>query len=170
MTGKDITRIRIGRDSVGLIGLKEAIAEMAEEYGSKSDEEVMQAMMERLGRGNYIASSAREEYEQAFVREFRKALGQPYTELAVEGVDVKVLGPGCAQCEQLEQILMQILGEIHVQASVEHVRDLKEIARYGVMGTPALLINKKVMAVGSVPPRNKIKKWLQEADAALKSS
>jgi predicted DsbA family dithiol-disulfide isomerase len=50
---------------------------------------------------------------------------------------------------------------------VDHVTDIKEIARYGIMGSPALLINGKAVAVGSVPPRERIKKWLVEASASF---
>lgn len=163
MSDKDISRIKVGRDSVGIIGLKSVIEELTEDYASKSDDEVRDAMMERLASGNYIAESARTEYERAFVREFRKALGQPYIEPVPEGIDIKVLGTGCAQCDELERTIMEILAEDNLSASLDHVTDIKDIARYGVMGTPALLINGKVMAVGSVPPRNKIKKWLQGA-------
>ena len=46
---------------------------------------------------------------------------------------------------------------------LEHVRDIKEIGKYGVMGTPALIINGTVKAVGKVPPKNRIKKWLVDA-------
>lgn len=169
MSDKDISRIRVGRDSVGIIGLKLVIEELTEEYASKSDDEVRCAMMERLARGNYIAESAKKEYEQAFVREFRKALGQPYVEPVPEGIDIKVLGTGCAQCDELERTIMEILAEDNLSASLDHVTDIKDIARYGVMGTPALLINWKVMAVGSVPPRNKIKKWLQGAGPARRA-
>jgi protein-disulfide isomerase len=49
-----------------------------------------------------------------------------------------------------------------LSADLEHVRDVKEIGRYGVMGTPALIINGRVKCVGSVPPREKIVKWLKE--------
>jgi len=47
-------------------------------------------------------------------------------------------------------------------ADFDHEQDIKEIARYGVMGTPALVINGQVKSVGRVPPRDQIKKWLME--------
>ncbi|UCB51281.1 MAG: thioredoxin family protein [Deltaproteobacteria bacterium] len=106
---------------------------------------------------------AREDYEKAFLREFKKFLGKPFEEEASEGLEIKVLGPGCAQCDRLEQELMKVLGEIGILAGVEHVRDIKEIGNYGVMGTPALIINGKVKSVGSVPPKNKLIEWLKQA-------
>jgi len=162
MTEKDITRIKVGDFSVSIIGLKCLMEEMALDFAGKPDEEVRNTMLARLGEGNYIPGKAKDQYGKAFVREFRKFLGQPYE----EGLDVKVLGPGCPQCDHLEQVLMQLLAEMQLPASIEHVRDFKEIAKYRVMGTPALVINGKVVSKGSVPSKDKIKKWLAEANAS----
>ncbi|MFP3912742.1 MAG: thioredoxin family protein [Desulfobacteraceae bacterium] len=107
--------------------------------------------------------TVQEEYRQAFLREFKKFLGKPVEAEAPQGLEVKVLGPGCSQCDRLEQELMAVMSENGMAADVEHVRDVKEIGRYGVMGTPALIVNGQVKSVGKVPPRNKLKQWLQEA-------
>jgi protein-disulfide isomerase len=58
---------------------------------------------------------------------------------------------------------MQVMAESGIMADIEHVRNIKEIGRYGVMGTPALIINNVVKSVGSVPPRNRLEQWLKEA-------
>jgi hypothetical protein len=55
--------------------------------------------------------------------------------------------------------------EMDLAADLEHVTDIDEIGSYGVMGTPALVINREVKAVGSIPPKTKLKKWLQDAFA-----
>jgi small redox-active disulfide protein 2 len=78
-------------------------------------------------------------------------------------MEIKVLGPGCATCNQLAQDLMTVMAEMNMAADIEHVTDIAEIGSYGVMGTPALVINREVKAVGSVPPKPKLKQWLQEA-------
>ena len=163
MEEKDYTRIRVGTDTVGVMGLNQVMEELAPTLADKSDEEVRAALLERMGRKNYIPTPAREEYGQAFLREFRKFLGQPYEEGPSAGMEIKVLGPGCAQCDQLEKLIMEVLQETRIPAGVDHVRDIKEIGKYGVMGTPALIINGKIVCVGRVPPRNKIKGWLMEA-------
>jgi small redox-active disulfide protein 2 len=167
MAEKDITKIRIGKYDIGIIGIKHLISKIAQTDAGKSDEEVAAVMLERLGRDNYIPGSAREAYGQAFVREFRKFTGQPYEEEAPQGLEIKVLGMGCAQCDSLEQTIMGLLTELDLPASLEHVTDIKEIARYGVMGTPALVINGRIMAVGKVPPRRKLKEWLIDARHSL---
>jgi hypothetical protein len=166
MAEKDFSQIRIGPHQVGIMGLKQALEELAPEYGDKDDAEVRSMLLERVARDNYIPSVARDLYGQAFVREFRKFLGQPYQEEAPQNLDIKVLGPGCSQCDRLEQMLMELLEELQLPASLEHVRDVKEIARYRVMGVPALVINDKVMAVGGMPHRNRIKEWLAAAGKA----
>ena len=64
----------------------------------------------------------------------------------------------------LEQELMQVVSETGIAADIEHIRDIKEIGSYGVMGTPALLIDGKVKSVGKVPSMRQLKDWLMEAD------
>ncbi|MGA7877137.1 MAG: thioredoxin family protein [Desulfoferrobacter sp.] len=167
MAGKDITRVRVGDFSVGIVGLKTLMELMAKAYAKESDENIRSHMLEQLGKDNYIPVKSREDYGRAFLREFRKYLGQPYLDDTPKGLDVKVLGAGCTQCHQLTQLVMEVLTELDLPAGVDHVTDLREIAGYGVMGSPALLINRKVMAVGSVPPKDRIRKWLAEANAAL---
>jgi len=167
MAEKDITRISIGNFSVSIIGIRQLMEEMTGAHADKPDEEVRAFMLDRLAKDNYIPGSAREDYGRAFVREFRKSLGQPYADDAPKGLDIKVLGAGCSQCHALTQVIMGVLTELDLPACVDHVTDIKEIARYGIMGSPALLINGKAVAVGSVPPRDRIKKWLAEASASL---
>jgi len=167
MAEKDITRIKVGKHTMSIIGIKLLMEEIASTHGDKSDEEVRNTMLEWLGKHNYISSGARDEYGKAFVREFRKFLGQPYTEESSGQLDVKVLGMGCSQCHSLTQTIMEILTEIGVPASVDHVTDIKEIGKYNVRGFPALVVNDKVLAVGSVPPRDRIKAWLVDAGSTI---
>ena len=58
---------------------------------------------------------------------------------------------------------MATMAELNIAAGLEHVRNPLEIGNLGVMGTPALIINGEVKAVGSVPPKNKLKAWLLES-------
>ena len=163
MSQDDVTQIRVGDSPVGIIGLKIVMEDMAEEYGERPDQEVLEELLSRLGKRNYIPEKVKESYAKAFLREFKKFQGKPYEEEALEGIQIKVLGPGCVQCDRLEQELMLVMAEAGILADIEHVRDIKEIGRYGVMGTPALLINGRVKSVGKVPPKNKLKEWLKEA-------
>jgi hypothetical protein len=99
------------------------------------------------------------------LKEFNKFTGRPLKETDSDEVEIKVLGPGCARCNQLEQDLIAVMTEMNMPADIEHVTEITEIGNYGVMGTPALVINREVKAVGSILPRAKLKKWLQDAFA-----
>jgi hypothetical protein len=146
--------------------LKEVIEAVARDCGDRPDEGISDELVSRLSRKNYISERAREGYGRAFLREYKKALGIPYEEQRVPGVpEIVVLGPGCPQCDRMERELMEAMVELDLRADLRHVRDVKEIATYGVMvmGMPALLINGKVKCVGTVPPRSRLIQWLKEA-------
>jgi small redox-active disulfide protein 2 len=163
MTDDDYTLIRVGEDPVGVRGLKGAIEEIAESPGDRTDEEIGRALLEKLSEKNYIAYCARDEYGQALVREFRKSLGRAVADVVPNCLSVVVLGPGCYQCNRLDQLVKQVLSELGLGAAVEHVTDINEIANYGVVSTPALVINGKIVAKGTVPSAKKIKEWLTAA-------
>ncbi len=162
MSQDEITQIKVGGTPVGIIGLKVVMESMAETYSEGPDQEIIEELLNRLSKRNYIPEKVKESYGKAFLREFKKFLGKPFEEETSEGLVIKVLGPGCVQCDRLEQEIMEVMAETWIIADIEHIRDIKEIGKYGVMGTPALIINGKVKAVGKVPPKNKLKEWLKE--------
>lgn len=162
MSQEDLTKIRINNQLIGIIGLRDVMEEMAGEYAKRPDAEVETALIKRLSRKNYIPDKAKEDYGKALLREFNKFLGRPYVEDVSQDLEIKVLGPGCVRCDRMERELMGVLADMNLAADLEHVRDIKEIGSYGVMGTPALVINGKIMCVGTVPTKEKIKEWLSE--------
>jgi Thioredoxin domain len=163
MAATDITQIKIGAHKVGIVGLQNAVEELAPDFAHESDDTVAAELCKRLSRQNYIPAKVRESYGRAFLREFRKFLGQPYQKDSFKILEIKVLGPGCAQCDRLEKDVMDVLSEMNQAADLEHVRDIKEIAKYGVMGMPALIINGRIMGWGNPPPKSKIQEWLEDS-------
>ena len=77
-------------------------------------------------------------------------------------MEIKILGPGCPRCEQTRKKVMEAVEETGVDAQIEKVSDVMEIAKYGVLGTPAVVIDGEVESVGKVPPVEEIKTWLQK--------
>jgi small redox-active disulfide protein 2 len=75
-------------------------------------------------------------------------------------MEIKVLGPGCKKCHETEKIVKAALAEASVDATVEYVTDIKEIARYGVFVTPAVVVNGGVKSVGKVPKKDDVLAWL----------
>ena len=78
-------------------------------------------------------------------------------------LEVKVLGLGCAKCESLERMVRDVMTSAGIEGNLEHVRDPNEIAGYGILPTPALVINDEVKSAGKVPQEKQVLLWLQQA-------
>lgn len=75
---------------------------------------------------------------------------------------IHVLGTGCPKCQELERRARAAVEELQMTAEVVKVKELKKIMDYGVMLTPALVINERVRVAGRLPSQAEIKQWLQE--------
>lgn len=73
---------------------------------------------------------------------------------------VKILGSGCANCENLEKATRTALAELSWEATFEHVRDYADIASYGVMRTPGLVVDEELLLSGRVPTAASVKELL----------
>lgn len=80
---------------------------------------------------------------------------------------IKVLGPGCAKCKETENIVSAAVQEAGNGATVEKVTDLKEMMSLGVMSTPAVVIDNKVMCTGRVPSKSEVMEWIATPDASV---
>ena len=78
-------------------------------------------------------------------------------------VEIKVLGSGCANCKKLEQIARKVIGNLAVDANITKVTDYKEIVNLGVMATPGLIVNDKVVSSGRIPSETEIITWVVNA-------
>lgn len=79
-----------------------------------------------------------------------------------EGAGVKVLGSGCAKCNQLEAATKAALEQLGMDTTIDHVSDFAQIAAYGVMKTPALVVDGKVVSFGKVLKTEEVVKILQK--------
>jgi Thioredoxin domain len=164
VTTDDISQIIVAGQRTGIVGLKKTLEEVAREGAGRADGEMTDELMRRLSKRNYIVPKVKGAYETAFLREYKKFVGEPFEETVDPGlVQIKVLGPGCPNCERLEQDLMALMAELQMKADLEHVRDPVEIGSYGVMSMPALVINGKIKAAGKLPSKGTIRQWLLEA-------
>ncbi len=75
-------------------------------------------------------------------------------------MEIKVLGPGCPKCNQTEKVVKEAVAEMDAAANVEKVTDVLKIAGYGVMMTPAVVVDGEVKSVGKVPKKEDVKTWL----------
>lgn len=74
---------------------------------------------------------------------------------------IKVLGSGCMNCKTLERRTLEVLSEMNFIADVQKVEDLDSIVAYGIMRTPGLVINERVVWQGGVPTRDKIRELIE---------
>jgi hypothetical protein len=161
MEEKDYRLVFVGNTQVGLIGLKEIFEELKDRRG-ESETILKDLLVEKAARKNYIPDSIKEEYRKALIGEFKKFLGEKVEEERSGFLEVIILGLGCYSCNKLEQDVMAVLSETGTQASLNHITDPSMMAQYGILPTPALIINGKVKSKGIIPPKSMIRKWLEE--------
>ncbi len=78
-------------------------------------------------------------------------------------VKIEVLGPGCANCQRLEQVVRDAVALSGIEAEVSHVTDYGQIMAKGVLSTPGLVIDDQVVSVGRVPSASEVAAWLKPA-------
>lgn len=78
-------------------------------------------------------------------------------------MEVKVLGPGCANCVKLDKLVHEVAASLSLTADIEKVTDYGRIASYGVLRTPGLVVDGKVVCYGRVPSADEVKQWLTKA-------
>jgi len=74
---------------------------------------------------------------------------------------IEILGVGCAKCHKLEELVREVAKQEGINADISKVEDFKKIMNYGVMTTPALVIDGDVKAAGKIPSIDQIKGWLK---------
>lgn len=77
-------------------------------------------------------------------------------------MEIKVLGAGCAKCKSLEKVTREAVEELNIEATIEKVEDIQKIMEYGVMFTPALVVDGDVVVKGSVPRLKELKTILKK--------
>lgn len=75
-------------------------------------------------------------------------------------MEIKILGPGCPKCKTLDKLTREVVEQNGIDATITKVEDIMEIMKYGVMSTPALVVDGQVLIKGRVPSSDEIKKIL----------
>ena len=77
-------------------------------------------------------------------------------------LEIKVLGSGCANCIKLENLVKEVISENNIHANVEKITDREKFLDYGIMLTPGLVVNGKVLSSGKIPIKSTLEHWLKE--------
>ncbi len=75
---------------------------------------------------------------------------------------IEILGTGCPKCKKTKELTKEVINELGVSAEIIEVTDINKIIDYGVMVTPALVIDGDVMVAGKIPEKEEIKKWIEK--------
>ena len=78
-------------------------------------------------------------------------------------LNIKVAGPGCRNCQEVHARVVRVLEEMGLEATLLKLTDFKEIASAGILTTPGLIVNGKVVSQGKVPAEAAIRGWIEEA-------
>lgn len=78
-------------------------------------------------------------------------------------MNIKVLGPGCARCHQLEQTVKEVVKELGIDAEIEYINDIKKIMEYPILTTPGLVIDEKLVCSGRVSSKAEITTFIATA-------
>ena len=76
---------------------------------------------------------------------------------------IKVLGPGCARCQQLEQTTREVIKELGIDAEIDYVKDIKKIMEYPILTTPGLVIDENLVCSGRVPSKAEVTTFITTA-------
>ncbi|MBF0495572.1 MAG: TM0996/MTH895 family glutaredoxin-like protein [Deltaproteobacteria bacterium] len=77
-------------------------------------------------------------------------------------MEIKVLGPGCKKCHETESIVKEAVAAAGIDAKIEKVSDIMEIAKYGVFMTPAVIVDREVKISGKVPKKEDVTSWINK--------
>jgi small redox-active disulfide protein 2 len=80
---------------------------------------------------------------------------------------IKILGSGCANCKKLEQIARQAVDSLNIESEIIKVTDMKDIMAYGVLQTPGLVIDEKLVSSGRIPTTGSVVEWIRTAHRPL---
>ena len=76
-------------------------------------------------------------------------------------MEIKVCGPGCANCTKAEAIVKEAVADSGIDAQILKISDFAEMAKLGVLSTPAVLVNGQIKCVGKVPTKDQVLEWLK---------
>ncbi len=163
-----VLKISVGGNPVGMVGLEEIFSQARNQRGW-SEVELDKFLLEEARKRNFIPSKTEGIYAQALLNAFRRFCGEEVEEDS-PGLQVRILGGGCVNCQKLGRETLSALSELNLAADFDKEEDPRKIAQYGVLGIPALVINGKVKSVGPVPPKKQIIEWLKGAQGKQKEA
>jgi len=162
MLENDIKQIVIDGHRISLVGLQESFIRI-KEMGIKDRAQLKEQIVREIEKQNYIAPSFKEKYAAALYEEYQLFIGEIKERRESGPLTIRVIGPGCYNCERLFELTLQVISEMGISADLGKLTDPADKAKFGITATPALIVNNQVKVVGRVPTKEEIKKWIKDA-------
>lgn len=150
--------IRIGKATIGLIGIDVALRQAA--ANELSEDEAVAFLYDAISAKNYIPAGAEDKYREALRTTYRQHMNLEEREDDVPVI--RVFGKTCISCDALQKMVIEELNARGLAADIEKIHDPDEIYRCGITATPALMINGKVKSIGLMPTRAQVEQWIRE--------
>jgi len=157
-----LTSLKIDGVTIGLVGLPQALAALSSREFF-SDRERADFLLSEIAGNNYVPPGQEEAYRRALLERWRRDQG--IAAAADEFLEIRVLGKECVSCNRLETMVREVLDRHGIQADLLKVSDPDEIGRYGVKGSPALIINGRICVAGIMPTSSQVEAWVRDAAA-----
>ena len=158
-----LRQINIGSNQVGLSDLDE-IFKQVQDKGTKDEEQLKDLLLKNIKSKNYVPSQMEDAYRKALFEEYQVFTGELKSRLTEGTVpEIRVYGAGCPRCEKLDRMTMDIIANKDITADYRYVTDAREIAGRGIMATPTMTINDKVVLTGNVPGPQQLEKLITQA-------
>ena len=77
-------------------------------------------------------------------------------------MEIRILGPGCPRCHEVEKRTRDVLAELDIPADLQLITDIKQITEYKIFSTPGVVINGMIKSQGKIPSKDEIKRWIEE--------
>lgn len=150
--------IRIGKSTIGLIGLDIALNQAAAKQ--MTEDEAVDFLFDIVQRQNYIPQGAEPKYREALQKAYHLHLhpDEQQNEVPV----IRIYGKSCVSCDNLHNSVREVLHSVGLAADIEKIHDPDEIGRAGIMITPALVINGKIISSGKWPTQAQLEQWIKE--------
>lgn len=151
--------LKIGNATVGLLGLDIVLTKLLADKTIER-EVAINDLVDSISNQNYIPSGRENLYRVALAKEYDRLRSGQERETD-NSLTIRILGSGCVSCNNLQSMVIEIMNELGVAADIFQIHDLDEIGRFGVIQTPALIINGKLKSAGRLPRKSQIEEWLK---------
>ncbi len=154
--------LKIGKTSIGLIGFDPAMGHCLD--NDLDPNKAVDFIFKAVTKHNYVPANATTRYKEAILKEYNRRLSGD--DVSRDTLEIRVFGSGCVTCDKLASQIFDTLGKLNLMADIEKIFDMDEIWRHGVLSTPALMINGKILCQGKMPTLAEIEGWLEKAKDA----